>query len=273
MSTTELGWQLDEAGARGYEENLVRIFMDPWARDLLERIGVPAGASLLDVGTGTGIVTRRAAELVGSSGRIVGIDVNPAMLGVAAELTAELTPAIELQQAPAEELPFEDATFDVVVSQQVLPFCDHVAALAEFHRVSRPGARLGIATCGSLPHQPGYRVLVDLLEHHLGVNAARTIASPYAFGDVRDVRGAVEAAGFTEIVTNIAVTSVRFPSAAAFVQAELSSSPLADTLASLDADVLEGLVADLGGALAAHTDDDGIIFPFETLTVTAIRPA
>ncbi|MBW3663448.1 MAG: methyltransferase domain-containing protein [Actinobacteria bacterium] len=273
MSATELGWQLDEAGARGYEDNLVRIFMDPWARDLLERVGVGAGASLLDIGTGTGIVARLATALIGPSGRIVGVDVNPAMLAVAGELSADLTPAIDLRQASAEELPFDDGTFSIVVAQQVLPFCDHVAALAEFHRVSTPGARLGIATCGSLPHQPGYRVLVDRLEHHLGVEAARTIASPYSFGDVREVRGAVEAAGFTDIVTNIAVTSVRFPSAAAFVQAELSSSPLADTLASLDADVLEGLVADLGGALASHTDDDGIVFPFETLTVTATRPA
>lgn len=269
MSTTELGWQLDEQGARDYEANLVAIFMDDWARELLARVGLRPGQAVLDVGTGTGIVARRAAPLVGSRGSVDAVDVNPAMLRVARDLSADLELAVTFHDAVAEDLPFDDRVFDVVVGQHVLQFADASRALAEMRRVARPGGRFGATTCRSLDHQPGYRVLARWIEHHLGVEAATIIGSPYALGETDELVRLVAAAGFTDVATAITVTSTRFPSAEAFVRAEASSSPLGDLTATLDADVLEALVADLEQHLAPHTDTDGIVFPFETITVTA----
>lgn len=271
MTTTELGWQLDEGGARGYEANLVATFLDDWAVDLVARLAPRAGEALLDVGTGTGIVPRRAAEHLGPDGTIDAVDVNPNMLAVATELCAGLEPSVAFRQGRAEALPYDDASFDIVTAQQMLQFTDAPVALAEMARVARPGARLGVSTCRSLDHQPGYRALVATLERVLGVSAADIIASPYALGDSRELVALAEAAGFADVATIIAVTSTRFPSAAAFLRAETASSPLGDVTTSLDVDVLGALIDELEVALAPHRDDEGIVFPFETVTVTATR--
>lgn len=270
MSTTDAGWQLDEQGARDYEANLVAIFTDDWARDLLGRLGPRPGEAVLDVGTGTGIVARHAARLVGPGGAVDAVDVNPAMLRVAGELVGDGGAAVTFHEAPAEELPFDDGLFDVLTAQHVLQFADAPRALAEMRRVARPGARLGVATCRSLAHQPGYRVLARAIEHHLGIDAAAIIGSPYALGETDELVRLVTDAGFSDARSAITVTSTRFPSAGAFLQAEASSSPLGDITTRLDADVLVALTSQLESDLEPHTDSEGITFPFETVTVTAV---
>ena len=267
---TEAGWQLDEQGARDYEANLVAAFMDGWARELLGRVGPAPGESVLDVGTGTGVVARRAAPLVGAGGEVHAVDINPAMLQVARELASDTVTPVSFRLAPAEDLPFDDESFDVVVAQQVLQFADARRALTEFRRVGRPAARLGVSTCRSLRHQPGYRVLAERVAEHLGAEAAHIIRSPYRLGDTDELVSLVTDAGFTRVETSVAVSTTRFRSARAFLQAETASSPLGDVTARLDPSTLGPLVADLERSLAPHTDSHGIVFPFETLTLTAV---
>lgn len=265
------GWQLDDAGAAAYERNLVTRFTDPWAADLVERLEPRAGERVLDVACGTGIVARHAAALVGPDGEVIGTDVSPAMLSAAREATAHLD-NVSLKEAPAEQLPFPDATFDVVTCQAGLMFFpDRAAALAEIARVTKPGGRLGISTCRSLEHQPGYAVLVDVVTRHAGVLAGAVIGSPYALGSREELRALVEEAGLKDVHLEIAVWSGRFGSAEDFLSSETSSSPLGDLVADLDRDVRDELLRDLTEALRPFTDDGGIVFPFETLVVTATR--
>ncbi|MGI9017703.1 MAG: class I SAM-dependent methyltransferase [Euzebya sp.] len=269
MTTDQLGWQLDVHGAREYERNLVTLFMDDWARDLVARANVRPGQAVLDVGTGTGIVARHALGAVGPTGSVDAIDINPAMLEVARSLSAQALPRPTFHHGAAEDLPFDDDLFDVVTAQHVLQFTDPAPALTEFRRVARSGARLAVATCRSLAHQPGYRLLVEGLAEHLGADAADIISSPYALGESAELIDLVLGNGFQDVRTAIAVTSTRFPSATAFLQAESSSSPLGDVTESLEPTRLAALTDDLDRRLDPHTDSDGIVFPFETIVVTA----
>ncbi len=84
----------------------------------LDAVGIGRGERVLDVGCGTGAATREAARRVGAEGRVVGLDLNPRMLAVA----ARVAPEIEWRQGDAGDLPFEDGAFDVVVSQFALMF-------------------------------------------------------------------------------------------------------------------------------------------------------
>ena len=118
------------------------------ARDAyLGLLDIADGEHVLDVGCGSGAVTREIARRVGSRGRAVGVDQSAALLAIAGELAREAGcgDRVEFLEGSALRLPFPDASFDAVVSVTVL---SHVpkgeAAIPEFVRVLRSGGRVGV---------------------------------------------------------------------------------------------------------------------------------
>jgi SAM-dependent methyltransferase len=105
------------------------------------------GEAVLDIGCGGGFDSLVAARMVGPSGRVVGIDVTPAMLDQARSHLALLGLAnVSFQLAAAESLPFPDNDFEVVISNGVFNLTlDKEAALKEAHRVLKPGGRVLLA--------------------------------------------------------------------------------------------------------------------------------
>ena len=102
---------------------------------LADLAGIAAGQRLLDVGCGPGALT---AELVARVGPDNVSAVDPSESFV--EAARARNPGVAVQQAPAEQLPFEDETFDAALAQLVVHFMsDPVAGLAEMRRVTRPG--------------------------------------------------------------------------------------------------------------------------------------
>jgi ubiquinone/menaquinone biosynthesis C-methylase UbiE len=130
-----------------YARHLAPVVFQPWAEVLLDAVGVTPGSAVLDVASGTGVVSREAALRSGADGRVVASDVSGPMLAAASALDAAAGAApIEYREAPAEALPFADGSFDTVVCQQGLQFFPRqAAAVAEMRRVLRPGGRAGIA--------------------------------------------------------------------------------------------------------------------------------
>jgi arsenite methyltransferase len=110
----------------------------------LEALQLKARESVLDVGCGSGLLAEDMAGLVGPDGRVVGIDVSPDMLALAEQRCTDL-PQIRLKQSNAEDIPEADNGFDAAACVQVLLYVPDVpAALAEMHRVLRPGGRIAI---------------------------------------------------------------------------------------------------------------------------------
>ena len=113
----------------------------------LDLLAIAGGERVLDVGCGSGAVTREIARRIGSRGVAVGLDPSPALLAVARELAKEagVGDRIEFREGDALRLPLPDGFFDAVVCVTVL---SHVprgeAAIPEFIRVLRPGGRLGV---------------------------------------------------------------------------------------------------------------------------------
>jgi SAM-dependent methyltransferase len=108
----------------------------------LDLLAPRAGERILDVGVGPGLLAYDLARLAGPDGRVVGIDVSEDMLALARERLREL-PQAQVLRADALDLGLPDAAFDAAVSTQVHEYvADMPRALAELHRVLRPGGRL-----------------------------------------------------------------------------------------------------------------------------------
>src|SRR5258708_2372666 len=104
------------------------------------------GERVVDVGSGGGIDSLIAANMVGQSGRVIGVDMTPAMLAKArtSASSADIT-NVEFREGFGESLPVEDGWADVVISNGVLNLMpDKDAALREMARVLKPGGRLQI---------------------------------------------------------------------------------------------------------------------------------
>lgn len=264
------GWQLADSAPEAYERYLVPDLFAPWADDLVNRMALQAGERVLDVGCGTGIVARRAAQQVGDLSDVVGIDLNERMLDVARRSSAELDLSIEWRQGDATELPFDDGSFDAVLCQQVLQFIPQPGdALREMGRVLAPDGRLGFGVLRSLEFNPAYSVLADALAAHVGDEAAGMMRSPFPAWDTADLRTLVLKSGFRAVTISIEISSLRYPSVEEFIRREGASSPLSGPLESIDSDALETFLSDLEMALEAYVDDHGVVFPLETHVVVA----
>jgi arsenite methyltransferase len=115
---------------------------NPFSLGRLER-----GARILDRGSGAGTDSLVSAQMVGPGGRVTGIDMTPEMLAKARAAAAEMGATnVEFLEAEAEQLPFADASYDVVISNGVIDLVpDKDAVFSELFRVLAPGGRIQIA--------------------------------------------------------------------------------------------------------------------------------
>jgi len=105
------------------------------------------GMFVLDLGCGSGVDTIIASRSVGTAGRVIGVDMTPAMAEKAQRACAIAgCTNIEIKIGLAHDLPVHDESVDIVISNGVLNLCpDKSAVVAEIHRVLKPGGRMQIA--------------------------------------------------------------------------------------------------------------------------------
>ncbi len=131
-------------------------FVQVSARRLVELGALPRGAQVLDIATGTGWAAMAAAQYVGPTGRVLGVDLAPDLLECARQKVAAagLT-NVEFQEGDAERLDVADQCFDVVLCASALFFVpDMLAALREWRRVLAPGGQAGFSWWGPTFYQP-----------------------------------------------------------------------------------------------------------------------
>ncbi len=116
-----------------------------WKRYTIQHANARPGQVILDLAGGTGDLAREFARIVGDRGRVVLADINAAMLehGRRRLVDAGIAGNVELAQVDAEALPFADNTFDrISIAFGLRNVTNKEAALAEMHRVLKPGGKL-----------------------------------------------------------------------------------------------------------------------------------
>jgi arsenite methyltransferase len=153
----------------------------------LDLAGLTPGTRVLDLGSGSGTDSFAAALFVGPGGQITGVDMTDEQRAKADRLRGEAA-HIRFVAGRLEDLPFEDASFDVVISNGVVNLCpDKARVFAEAARVLAPGGRLAIADIvATRPLPDTVTCNADLWSACIGGAAPEV-----------DYRAAIEAAGLT----------------------------------------------------------------------------
>jgi ubiquinone/menaquinone biosynthesis C-methylase UbiE len=266
-------WQVAGNAAETYQRALVPAVFAAWAPLVVALADPRPGERVLDIACGTGVVARLAAQRVGRTGSVIGLDLNPGMLAVAASITTTDPPTsapIAWREASATKMPFPDAAFDVAYCQLGLQFFpDRAAALREMYRVLASGGRLGLMVWQGIQHSPGFGVLAAALARHVSTEAAAIMRAPFALAEAEELRGLLAAEGFREIAIQPIAGTVRFPSVARFVQDYVGGSPLAGHVAKVPDEAREALVREVGDALTSYIAGDVLTFPIEAHLASA----
>lgn len=270
--------QVDAEAAEVYEELFVPALFDEWARRTTAMAGIGVGDRCLDIATGTGVVARQLSRICGPEGHVVGVDCNAGMLDVA----QSVAPWIEWREAMAEELPFDDASFDAVTCQfGLMFFFDPARALREMTRVLVPGGAAVVLVWGELEASPGYHALVEPVREVLGERAAESIRAPFELGSrarvgslLRDTFGpAPSSAGGSEMAVETRIETIRgsarFPSLERWIETELRGWTLGG---QIDDDQIQAVCAASTERLHESVQADGSVeFPIVAHAATLRR--
>lgn len=183
------GWEEVAAGyARASDGSMTQV-----CEPLLDAAEVRAGDRVLDVATGPGWTAAAAAA---RGAEVTGVDISAAMLDEA----RRRHPDIRFEMGAAEDLPFEDGSFDVVVSAFGMPhFADHEAVFRECHRVLADSGRLAVASWNPPQQNPFFAVALGAIAQcgSLDVNLPQGV-DMFAWADDEVCRQLFTSTGFGE---------------------------------------------------------------------------
>lgn len=219
-----------------YERYLVPLIFAPYATDLARRLEAMPCSRLLEVAAGTGVATRALAAVLPGEVEIVATDRNPPMLAEASSIPT--TRPVDWRQADAMQLPFDDASFDVLVCQfGVMFFPNKPRAFAEARRVLKPGGVFVFNVWDGIEHNEFADVVTAAVAAVFPGDPPRFLArTPHGYGDPDTIRRDLADGGFVR-APEIVTTSARSQAASHRAPAigYCLGTPLRDEIVARDA--------------------------------------
>lgn len=248
-----------DSAAENYQRYFVPAIGGPVAGVLLAATDLQAGERVLDVACGTGVVARLAAEHVGSTGAVVGVDVAPDMIEVARKTeTPEGAASIEWREADAQSLPFPDGSFDVVTCQMGLMFMeDKEKAVSEMRRVLADGGRIALSTPGTI--QPPFVIMDEGLTHHISPDLAGFVRAVFSMDDPQVHEGLLKEAGFRDVRGWTSTATLNLPSPVEFLWQYIELTPLGTFVRQAPKDAQDALERDVVARWEPFTGEDGTL--------------
>jgi len=212
-------------GAENYQRYFVPAIATPVSADLLRTADLQSGERVVDVACGTGVIARLAAERVGSTGSVTGIDVAPDMIDVARSTPAPSGPAIDWQVSDAGSLPLPDGSHDVALCQMGLMFMeDRPGALAEMRRVLVPGGRVIVNTPG--PIQPAFERMEEAIIQHISAELGGFVRAVFSMHDPDSLGELLRDAGLADVSATVSTATLQLPAPAEFLWQYINLTPM-----------------------------------------------
>ncbi len=262
------GWQLTGDAAELYQRYVVRYILGPWAPMLVDAARLAAGERVLDLACGTGVLARIAAERLGPTGHVIGIDLNADMIRVARSLPLPVGAPIDWYERSALALGLPHASVDAVLCQQGLQFFpDRQRAMREMRRVLRRGGRLALSVWNNIGV---YNSAVSTaLARVLDAETATRFCASRQAPTQDEVRQLAINAGFTDVDVRVSRQEIHLPGVDQFALDHLAATPVAAVVATAEPEALRKIGEHVSKQLRRFADGDSVVYPEETYVLTA----
>jgi ubiquinone/menaquinone biosynthesis C-methylase UbiE len=223
--------------AENYERYFVPKIARPASVALLEAAALQPGGRVLDVACGTGLIARLAAEGVGSSGTVTGLDLSPDMIRVARAVSPS---AIAWHVGEGMSLPFADDSYDVVLCQMGLMFMqDRHAAVAEMRRVTAAGGRVVVNTPGVIP--PLFALMEQALVDHISADLGGFVQAVFSMHNPEDVASLLRDVGLIDVAAAASTATLNLGAPAEFLWQYINLTPMGPLVAQASASAQEAM--------------------------------
>ncbi|MCO5397595.1 class I SAM-dependent methyltransferase [Ralstonia soli] len=236
-----------------YDTLLVPLIFAPYAVDMAARAARGTPKRVLEVAAGTGAVTRAMAHALSEATEIVATDLNPPMLDRAAAVGT--TRPVTWQQADAQQLPFDDGSFDLVVCQfGVMFFPDRPKAFAEARRVLTPGGTLLFSVWDRIEDNDFANAVTRALAKRFPENPPMFLArTPHGHYDRAALQADARQGGFAaELACDVVTARSRADTARVVAMAYCQGTPVRGELEALGPTALDDATDACTDALAAQ---------------------
>lgn len=253
-----------------YDRLMVPMLFEPYAADVAERAKSHGPVDILETAAGTGVVTQ-ALHRARPDAQIVATDLNPAMLEMAAQRLR--SDKVRFQAADAQDLPFDDQCFDLVVCQfGVMFYPDKLAANREAFRVLRPGGRYLLVIWDTLDRNPASKAVQEAVAAQFPDDPPQFYARvPFGYADLEIVTADLMAAGFDDLEFETIGHRSRAPSALDAATGLCQGTPLRAEIEARDHSALERVTEAAARALQQFEGPDGLDAPMSAHLVTATK--
>ena len=248
-----------------YDRYMGPLLFEPYATHVAERVAALQPERILETAAGTGIATRAVSQTVPEA-VIVATDINPTVVEFAAQLPH--SERVTFQRADAQDLPFDDASFDLVLCLfGVMFFPDKVRANTEARRVLRPGGSYVLVTFDRLELNPVPKAAGEAVARLFPNDPGYMERGPFSYADAEMVDQDLRAAAFESIQLETVELSSLVNARDAAHDIVLGS-PFRAEIEQLDPSALERATIAVEDALGAW---DGMYAPMSAHIATARR--
>ena len=223
-----------------YDTLMVPLIFEAYAANMAELVATSSPGTVLETAAGSGVVARALVPRLSVDACYVATDLNQAMLDYAAARQGG-DRRIAWRQADALDLPFDDASFDVVCCQfGAMFFPNRVAGYAEARRVLKPGGRFVLSVWDRIEENTFADDVTNAVATVFPNDPPRFLArTPHGYHDIALIRQELTRGGFAEIEIETREEVSRAPSARDVAIAYCQGTPLRNEIEARDASLLQ----------------------------------